>query len=221
MPNQDKQHEHNAHCPVGNRDRPLMEIIELCEDVSCVAPNKGLNRAQENCALLNTPTKDQRKATSTTTHCNDTIESECESNFINLANSKSLVPEANLTKPNISSPITTTKTPPKVSIASSHPMLKKTKKNSFSLDWLGKLPLIERKHKPSSVKSLNNDKPARSQKENFESTSHTHMIQNFAPDEIDDHFLELNWKKRSRLTRNLCRKQDWLNHLKLVRYMMK
>ena len=61
MPNQDKQHEHNAHCPVGNRDRPLIEIIELCEDVSCVAPNKGLNRAQENCTLLNTPTKDQRK----------------------------------------------------------------------------------------------------------------------------------------------------------------
>jgi hypothetical protein len=38
---------------------------------------------------------------------------------------------------------------------------------------------------------------------------------------IDDHFGGLNWKKRSRLTRNRCHKQDWLNHLKLVQRMMK
>ena len=199
MPNQDKQHEHNVHCPVGNRNRPLIQIIDLCEDVACVAPNKGLNQAQENYTLPYTPTKDQRKVTSNTTHCNDTIESDCEIDITNLTNSKPFVPETNLTMQNISPRITTTKTLPKVPIASSHPMLKNTKKNFFPLDWLEKLPLIERKYKPPLVKSLNND----------------------ASGEIDDHFLERNWKKRSRLTRNLCPKQDWLNHLTLVRSMMK
>ena len=91
MPNQDKQHEHDAHCLVGNRDRSLIEIIKLCEDVACVALNKRLNKAQENCTLLNNPTKDQRKVTATTIHCNDTIEAECEINIANLTNSKSLV----------------------------------------------------------------------------------------------------------------------------------
>jgi hypothetical protein len=42
MPNQDKQHEHNAHCPVGNSDRPLIEIIELCEDLNSIDSDNGL-----------------------------------------------------------------------------------------------------------------------------------------------------------------------------------
>ncbi len=59
MPNQDKRHEHNAHCPVGNSDRPvgnsdrpLIEIIEPCEDVTSIDPDTGLNKAQENFTLL-------------------------------------------------------------------------------------------------------------------------------------------------------------------------
>jgi hypothetical protein len=39
IPNQDKQHDYNAHCPVGNSDRPLTEIIELCEDVISIDPD--------------------------------------------------------------------------------------------------------------------------------------------------------------------------------------
>jgi hypothetical protein len=53
IPNQDKQHEHNVHCPVGNSDRPLTEIIELCKDEISIHPDNGLNKTlQENCTLL-------------------------------------------------------------------------------------------------------------------------------------------------------------------------
>ena len=71
-------------------------------------------------------------------------------------------------------------TKPKVPTAS-YPMLKDTKKKSFPVDWLGKLPLIEGKHKPQSVKFLNN-KLVNGQKESFESTSYTHQKQYVAPD---------------------------------------
>ena len=82
IPNQDKQHENNVHCPVGNSDRPLTEIIELCEDVISIDPDNGLNKTlQENCTL-------------TTTHCNEAAESGCEINTItNLTNGESLAPE--------------------------------------------------------------------------------------------------------------------------------
>jgi hypothetical protein len=109
MPNQDKQHQHNAHCPVGNSDRPLIKIIKLCEDVISIDPGK-LNKAQENCTLLKTPMKDQRSVVNTTTHCNETTESRYEiNNITNLTNGKSLVPEANLTIQNIS-PLSTVRT---------------------------------------------------------------------------------------------------------------
>ena len=169
--------------------------------------------------------EDQRSPTPTTTHCNETTELGCEiNNITSLTNSKSLALEANLTMQNIS-PLstvrtTTTKISPKVPIASSYPVLKNTKKNSPPVDWLGKLPLIEGKRKPQSVKCSNNNKRVKSQNENSESTSYTHQ-KHVAPDDTDDYFFGLNWKKRSRLTRNLCHKQDWLNHLKLVRRMMK
>ena len=135
------------------------------------------------------------------------------------------MPEVKPTMQNIS-PLPTmrittdAKTTPKVPTASSYHMLKNTRKNSFPVDWLRKLPLIDGKHKLQSVKSLNN-KLVNGQNENFESTSYTHQKQYVVPDEIDDLFLGLNWKKRSRLTRNHCHKQDWLNHLKLVQRMMK
>jgi hypothetical protein len=41
IPNQDKQHENNVHCPVGNSDRPLTEIIELCKDEISIHPDNG------------------------------------------------------------------------------------------------------------------------------------------------------------------------------------
>jgi hypothetical protein len=71
---------------------------------------------------------------------------------------------------------TDAKTTPKVPTASSYHMLKNTKKNSFPVDWLGKLPLIDGKHKLQSVKSLNN-KLVNGKNENFESTSYTHQKQ--------------------------------------------
>ena len=103
MPNQDKQHEHTANYPVGNSDRPFIENIELCEDVTSTDPDKGLNIAQENFTLRKTPMEDQRSATPTTTHCNETMELRCEiNNITNLTNSKSLALEANLIMQNIS-----------------------------------------------------------------------------------------------------------------------
>ena len=144
--------------------------------------------------------EDQLSVTFTTTHCNETTETWCEiNNIINLTNGKSLAPEVNPTMQNIS-PLPTmrittdAKTTPKVPTASSYPMLKNTKKNPFPVDWLGKLPLIEGKHKLQSVKFLNN-KLVNGQKKNLESTSYTYQKQYVAPDEIDDHFLGLNWKK--------------------------
>ena len=95
IPNQDKQHEHNVHCPVGNSDRPLTEIIELCEDVISIDPDNGLNKTlQENCTLLKPPTEDQQSVTLKTTHCNEAAKSGCEINTItNLTNGESLAPE--------------------------------------------------------------------------------------------------------------------------------
>ena len=133
MLNQDKQHEHIAHYPVGNSDRPLIEIIEPCEDITSTDPDKGLNKAQENFTLLKTPMEDQRSATPTTTHCNETMELGCEiNNITNLTNGKSRALEANLTMQNIS-PLsivrtTTIKIPPKVPVASSYPVLKNTQR---------------------------------------------------------------------------------------------
>ncbi|CAB4023130.1 Hypothetical predicted protein [Paramuricea clavata] len=95
IPNQDKQYDYNVHCPFGNSDRPLTEIIELCEDVISIDPDSSLNKTlQENCSLLKTPTKDQQTVTLKSTHCNEAAESGCEINTItNLANGESLAPE--------------------------------------------------------------------------------------------------------------------------------
>ena len=158
IPNQDKKHD--EHRSIFNSDRSLIEIIELCEDVISIDPDNGLNKPQENCTLLKTPIEDQLSVTFTTTHCNETTETGCEiNNITNLTNGKSIAPEVNPTMQNIS-PLPTmrittdAKTTPKVPTASSYHMLKNTKKNSFPVDWLGKLPLIEGKHKLQSVKFL-------------------------------------------------------------------
>ncbi|CAB3987418.1 Hypothetical predicted protein [Paramuricea clavata] len=120
----------------------------------------------------------------------------------NLQNTEEIhrvVPEVKPTMQNIS-PLPTMrittdlKTTPKVPTASSYPMLKNTKKNSFPVDWLGKLPLIEGKYKLQSVKFLNY-KPCSGQKENFESTSYTHQKQYVTADEIDDNFLGAQLEK--------------------------
>ncbi|CAB4003755.1 Hypothetical predicted protein [Paramuricea clavata] len=95
IPNQDKQYDYNVHCPVGNSDRPLTEIIELCEDVISIDPDNSLNKTlQENCSLLKTLTEDQQSVTLKSTHCNEAAESGCEINTItNVANGESLAPE--------------------------------------------------------------------------------------------------------------------------------
>ena len=79
---------------------------------------------------------------------------------------------------------------------------KNTKHKPLLVDWIERLPLIEGKHKSQPVQRPNN-------------------IRYPKPYRKDDYFLKLNWKKRARLTRSRCYKQDWLNHLKLVHRIMK
>jgi hypothetical protein len=125
-----------VHCAVGNNDRSLIEIIELCEDVISFDPDNRLNKPLKNCTLLKTPMEDQLNDTFTTTHYNETTETGCEiNNITNLINGKSIAPEVNPTMQNIS-PLPTmrittdAKTTPKVPTAS-YPMLKVQRRIPF------------------------------------------------------------------------------------------
>ena len=83
------------------------------------------------------------------------------------------------------------------------PMSKNTEHDKcLPVDWMERLPLIEGKPKSQPVKRPNNISCPESYKN-------------------DNYFLKVNWKKRTRLTRSRCHKQDWINHLKLVHRTMK
>ena len=82
------------------------------------------------------------------------------------------------------------------------PMSKNTEHKYLPADWMERLPLIEGKPKSQPVQRPNNISCPESYKN-------------------DNYFLKVNWKKRTRLTRSRCHKQDWINHLKLVHRTMK